>query len=187
MHQKAPKRQKLTVSTQRELSKLLGVSLDRVRQYVAQGMPGAPGAYCLDDARDWIASNINQQRQRTLPGTDADPLLSQGDSPALERYRDERAKLARLDRLEREGQLVRADKLQEFLGRMASILRGTGEVFQRQFGPDALSILNEAIDEIVSASAEFCSGDTDDLYRPDAGQGGLVCPPGESAEASDDS
>ena len=77
-----------------------------------------------------------------------DPLL-QGDvaSPALERYREERAALARLDRLEREGTLVLRHELLEGLGRIASLVRTAGETLQRQYGPGAADVLNEAVDD----------------------------------------
>jgi hypothetical protein len=68
-----------------------------------------------------------------------------GSSPALERYREERAALARLDRLEREGQLLPRDQAKESLGRIAGILRGAGDALQRQFGPAAVEILYEAL------------------------------------------
>jgi hypothetical protein len=189
VHRKAKQTKKTTVPSQGDLARLLRLSITRVQQMLKLGMPGVPGAYCLEDCQDWIAANVNgrQQKQLPLPGTDSDPLLSAGDSPALERYRDERAKLARLDRLERERQLLRRDAVHELLARMAGILRGTGEVFQRQFGPDALSILNEAVDEFDSAIEEFCAGSSDDLYGPTEGRGEVVQPTGESAETPDDS
>jgi len=76
-----------------------------------------------------------------------DPLLQGGSSPALERYREERAKLARLDRLERERQLLPRDEVRESWGRMAAILRSAGDTLQRQFGAEAVEILNEALDD----------------------------------------
>jgi hypothetical protein len=79
---------------------------------------------------------------------DDDPLLQGGpSSPALERYREERAQLARMDRLEREGALLPRTEVREFLGRVAAILRGAGETLERQFGPGALDILFEALDD----------------------------------------
>jgi hypothetical protein len=75
-----------------------------------------------------------------------DPLLAGGgNSPALERYREERAALARLDRLEREGQLLPRDQAKESLGRIAGIIRGAGDALQRQFGTAAVEILFEAL------------------------------------------
>lgn len=77
-----------------------------------------------------------------------DDLLMQGSgSPALERYREERAAMARLDRLEREQQLIPRDLARESLGRVAAILRGAGDALQRQFGPAAVEVLNEALDD----------------------------------------
>src|SRR4051812_23579848 len=71
-----------------------------------------------------------------------DPLLEGGpSSPALERYREERAALARLDRLERESVLLPRDQVRESMGRVAAILRGAGDTLQRQFGAGAVEIL----------------------------------------------
>lgn len=77
-----------------------------------------------------------------------DELLSGESSPALERYREERAALARLDRLERERVLVSRQEVREGLTRVVSVLRTAGETLQRQFGPGALEILNEALLEV---------------------------------------
>ncbi len=68
-------------------------------------------------------------------------------SPALERYREERAALARIDRLEREGALVSRGHVREGLGRIAAILRMAGETLERQYGPAALEILHEALND----------------------------------------
>jgi hypothetical protein len=77
----------------------------------------------------------------------SDDDLMQGDpsSPALERYREERALLARLDRLERERVLVQRDQVREGLGRITSIIRTAGDTLQRQFGPGAGEILYESL------------------------------------------
>ena len=80
-------------------------------------------------------------------------------SPALERYREERALLARLDRLEREGQLLPRDKAREALGRVAAILRGAGDALQRQFGPAAVEVLYEALDDAQREVAQSFGGE----------------------------
>ncbi len=90
-------------------------------------------------------------------GTGVDAKLSGGTSPALERFREERAKLARLDRLEREGQLLPRDRVHDGLARIATIIRMAGDALQRQFGPDALELLNDALDDAqreITALAE---------------------------------
>jgi hypothetical protein len=78
---------------------------------------------------------------------DDDPLMQGGGSPALEAYRQERAAMARMDRLEREGQLVPRDLAREALGRVAATLRAAGDGLQREYGPAAVDILNEALDD----------------------------------------
>lgn len=76
---------------------------------------------------------------------DDDVLLQGGSSPALELYREERAKIARFDRLERERQLLPRDEVNQSLSRIAAILRGAGDAIQRQFGVAAREILDEAL------------------------------------------
>jgi hypothetical protein len=76
-----------------------------------------------------------------------DPLLTGPASPALERYREEKALLAKLDRQDREKSLLPRDQARVSLGRCASILRNAGETLQKQFGPAALEILNEALED----------------------------------------
>ncbi len=78
---------------------------------------------------------------------DEDELLQGSGSPALERYREERALIAKLDRLEREGNLIPRDQVRQTLGRIASILRAAGDTLQRQFGEPAIEILYEALDD----------------------------------------
>jgi hypothetical protein len=78
---------------------------------------------------------------------DEDLLMQGSGSLALEEYRQERAKLARLDRLERERQLIPRDEARAALGRTAAILRSAGDALQRQFGTPAVEILFEALDD----------------------------------------
>jgi hypothetical protein len=92
---------------------------------------------------DFLAENALK-----LAREDDDPLLNGGtSSPALERYREERAALARLDRLERERVLIPRDRCREALGRVAAILRSAGDTLGRQFGPGATELLYEALDD----------------------------------------
>lgn len=90
---------------------------------------------------DFLATNARKLAR------DTDELLQGGSSPALERYREERALLARLDRLERQRRLLPRDEVRESLGRIAAILRGAGDGLQRQFGTAAVEILYEALDD----------------------------------------
>ena len=119
------------------------VILDQARRY---GIPFDDNPIDLPKVVRALHDFFAENSYKLTSGNDA---LLQGDdgSPALERYREERAALARLDRLEREGMLVARDTVRDGLGRIASILRAAGETLERQFGPTALEVLHEALDE----------------------------------------
>jgi hypothetical protein len=87
------------------------------------------------------------EKGRLLLRDDDDLLSGDANSPWLERYREERALLARLDRLEREQVLVRKDVVRDGTGRIAARLRLAVETLERQFGPAAADILREALDD----------------------------------------
>lgn len=110
---------------------------------------------------DFLAANA-----RRLCRGEEELLVSGGPSPALERYRDERARLAKLDRLEREGVLVPKDEVRLGLGRIAAILRTAGESLQQQYGQAAAEILHEALDEAAQSIQQMCSGVEGDLPPP---------------------
>jgi hypothetical protein len=89
-----------------------------------------------------------------------DALMLGSGSPALERYREERAALARLDRLQREGQLLPRDQVRDGLGRIAATIRAAGDALARQFGNEALELLVEALDD-AQAEIGKIFGDAD--------------------------
>ena len=72
-------------------------------------------------------------------------------TPNLEKLRGEKYRLAKLDRLERQRQLLPRRLVRELLGFNAAKLRNLGEQLQRRFGPEALDALNDTIDEIARA------------------------------------
>lgn len=115
-----------------------------------------------------------------------DPLMQGSGSPALERYREERAALARLDRLEREGNLIPRSETRETLGRIAAILRSAGDALQRQFGPEAAEVLYEALDD-CGREVERVFGDeahdSTDQSASDPSGPAVVPPPSTSAPA----
>ena len=130
-----------SVATRDEVAAYFGVGLRTVAAWMAAGCPGRPGTYDLAAIHAWR----DAQRRR-----DPDQLLQGTTSPALERYREERAKLARLDRLERERQLIPRDEIHVLLAQIAQLIRGAGEILQRNYGPDAQQTLDEALDEAAA-------------------------------------
>jgi len=127
--------------TRDEVAAYFGVGLRTVAGWLAAGCPGQPGAYDLHAIHAWR----DAQRQAREPTVD--PLLAGSASPALEEYRRERAKLARLDRLERERELIPRDQVHTLLGQIALVIRSAGETLQRTYGAEAQAILDEALDE----------------------------------------
>lgn len=109
-----------------------------------KGQPAVDGASfrAFFARKSWKAfTTLGKQIVRPPKGM---PYLA---SPALERYREERAAMARLDRLEREGQLVARGDVREGLGRVAAIIRAAGDGLLQQFGPEAVELLNESLSD----------------------------------------
>ena len=90
---------------------------------------------------EFLAANA-----RKLAGEDG--MMDAGtSSPALEQYRKERARLARLDRLARQRSLVSRENVRDGLGRIAHLLRAAAEALERQYGKEAGQLLDEALDD----------------------------------------
>ncbi len=109
---------------------------------------------------DFLADNAQKLAKED------DVLLQGAGSPALERYREERAAIARLDRLEREGQLLPREMTRVVLGRIATILRDAGDTLQRQFGPAAAEILHEALEDAEREIDRTFGAAPDDSQQP---------------------
>lgn len=98
---------------------------------------------------DFLAENKHKLAR------DDDDLMSGPASPALERYREERAALARLVRLEREGELLPRELVRQSLSKTASIIRLAGETLAKQFGESAAEVLYEAIGDAEAEIDRF--------------------------------
>ena len=125
--------------------------------------------------------NFLAENARKLAEDDDDLLHGAGSSPALERYREERAQLARLDRLEREGQLVSRDSVRQGLAQIAGLLRTAGESLQRECGSEARLILDEALDDAGREIERLFGGE---LPCDDVSTGESACDEPSSDEGS---
>jgi len=76
-----------------------------------------------------------------------DEGMSAETSPAVERYRMAKAKLAELELAERQQVLLPRAIVHEWMGKLGSLLRNAGEILDRDFGRDAHQILEEALDD----------------------------------------
>jgi hypothetical protein len=120
---------------------LLGINARTLRD-----SPDAPrsadGSYNGQALVTWAVARADASARQAR---DVDGDLSGAPSPALERYREERAALARMDRLERENVLIPRADVHAAMVRLAVILRGAGERLGRDFGPGAQAVMGEAL------------------------------------------
>jgi len=72
------------------------------------------------------------------------------DAPQwAEELRRENTRLKRMVRKEKQGELIPRGDLREGLALMASILRRCGDTLQRQYGPEARDVLDDALNECL--------------------------------------
>jgi hypothetical protein len=135
-------------------------------QAARYGIPFGGATINLPDVvralHDFLAANAHRLNNDDL-------MMTGGGSPALERYREERAKLACLDRRQREGALIPRDEVRTSFGRIASILRGAGDTLQRQFGSGAADVLHEALDDAGKEVERVFGTDAEGSHAPDQG------------------
>ena len=150
----------LSVGTQSDVARVYAVTAGTVKSWKADGMPGEQGNYVLHDISRWLRTDgpwKPHARPQAIPGDD--PLLADGDSPALERYRLAKAKHAELDLEHRRSQLIDREKCRVVLSRWAVVIRRMGEKLARRHGNDAAETVNQALEECQSIVTESLSDD----------------------------
>ena len=116
------------------------------RQAQRYGIPIGGATIDLYAVAHWLHDFLAKHaRKFAAPEGEEDGMFGPS-TPWLEKYRKERALLARLERKEREGELLPREKVHEFVTELATILRGASDRLERRFGADALEIINEALD-----------------------------------------
>ena len=127
------------VGTMEQAATACGIHPRTLASWIRQGAPGKTAeGYDIDSLLAW-KSNRHQ----------ADPLLSGTVSPMLERYRRERWKLARLERRERERELIPLAEALECGDRLAAGFRHACERIQRLnlCGVEAVKEIREVLDD----------------------------------------
>ncbi len=89
-----------------------------------------------------------------------EPLMSEGNSPALERYRSAKAALAELDLHLRKNDLIEVARAKEVFMRWAVLVRRMGERLAKRYGPDASATVNETLASCRAAVAEICKNNS---------------------------
>ena len=98
------------------------------------------GSYSAFDIIDWLTT-------QTVPTPDAE--LSGTDSPALERFRLARARLAELDLESKKGDMLDRHVVRECLAASSGIYRRAGARLRREFGDEAYQVMDEAYDDAI--------------------------------------
>lgn len=129
------------VSTLSALARSAGVHLRTVSDWKTQpDFPIRPdGSFSIWQVAQWHALRA--------PSGESDPEMIGPDSPALERFREERWRITKLERQTMEGTLLRRDVVRDVLGLVASQLRRLGERLQ-QSAVDPISMLEDTIADI---------------------------------------
>ncbi len=132
-----------------ELADFAGVSRNTIYEWAKlDGYPRAPdGSVAKWDLCEWYCNRL------VSPETDDEP--GSGDSPALERLRAARASQEEIKLAAMREQFIDREWMHSRLMEIASLLRQCGEQLQREYGPDALQILDDSMTEIEAKIDEI--------------------------------
>ncbi len=157
---------RLVCTSWAQVAALFGISLQHCRtEWKIWLPPKPPGGWPIADLIAAVREHDAKRYERQQD--EGDPLLSSGSSPALEKYREAKAKLAELDLQYREGKTIDRSEAHEVITEAARLIRGAGEDLQRRFGADAQDILDQAINE-VDRLVEERFGNPDEHEQPAA-------------------
>lgn len=157
----------MVLKTLRDVAAWLDIAPATLKFWEGRGCPGFQNRrYDVQKIVRWLV----RERSLASPPKKADParapdeddvLLALGSSPALERYREARARIAELQADEAEGTYVNVARMQAGLQRMAAILRDAGDRLQKRHGPDAKALLDEHLDAFEALIPEIFGGRAD--------------------------
>jgi hypothetical protein len=85
---------------------------------------------------------------------DDDPLMQGKTTANLEKYRGEKYKIIKMHRMELEGSIIKKQDCREWLMRLAGFIRKAGNHLQKEYGPDAQKLLDEALEQFESVVVE---------------------------------
>jgi phage terminase Nu1 subunit (DNA packaging protein) len=137
------------VPTLDEAAAAIGIHPRTLATWIKQGAPGRTAdGYDVGGLQSWRAD-------KDAP----DPLMAGTVSPALERYRVARAKLAELELREKRKQWWPADQVIAGLNVFASTMRSAFEALRREHGPEAYKLMDDALSD-ATAIFERAMGQT---------------------------
>lgn len=120
-------------------------------------MPGKPKEYIIGDISRWLRSDGPWASKQPIKSDD--PLLAEGDSPGLERYRMAKAQHAELDLQARRGELIDVGKCRETISRWAIVIRRMSERLQKRYGAGVSSEIETTLSECDGIVRETLGSD----------------------------
>lgn len=141
------KSDKWTVKRQADIAVFFDQSIETVKGWAKQGMPGQSGDYDVSAIVQWLRQSGPWRQHHRQIEDDPDLAITGGDSPNLERYRAAKAAIAELDYAERQKELIARDKVKSLFARWASVLRRMGERISKRFGNEAALTVNDSLRE----------------------------------------
>lgn len=137
-------------------------------QAARYGIPCGSATVDLGAVVRWLHDFLARNKT-LLSGASEDPLLAGASQQLKDDYvraqvaeKREKARLAQLDRLEREGRLLDAAAVHRLTSQLATILRAKSEALQRLYGPGAVKILNEGLDDAQGEIDRYFAAALDD-------------------------
>lgn len=122
--------------------------------WLAEGCPHSPKSYVISDIISWARRHKWNGGRMSHDESDVD---MDAESDNLERYRGAKADLAELDLAEREGRLVEPDKIRAAFVEALGCFRSAAETIDRQYGPDAFLVIDEAYQRAFRVAMEMVS------------------------------
>lgn len=142
-----------------EAAGVIGVSPRQFSEYLARGMPGRPKCYDLKEIIRWCKSEIWKARVVATP--DADPLMTGSDSPALEKYREQKARQEAIKTWRMEGEYMPTSKARDFVTAVATALKDVATEFEKRFGNEAVGLFERGLKSVFIAEDRYLNGGDD--------------------------
>lgn len=144
---KAPRERTTNVT---QLAEFAGVSRQTIYDWMRlPGFPKAPdGSVAKWDMCEWHLTRLDTPE----PGGEES---GGGDSPGLERYRMARAAQEEIKLGEMRKQFIDRAETHARLMEIAGLIRGCGEQLQREYGEDALQILDQMLIDVEQKMDEW--------------------------------
>jgi hypothetical protein len=117
------------------------------QQAIRYGIPVGEATIDLGKLARWLHDLLRDKGDRILSSDDADASLSGPFSQALEEYRREQTRIARLKRLDMEKTLVPRKEVHQVMSDLAALIRGGIEMLQLRHGNEAAEIIRDCLDQ----------------------------------------